>query len=104
MGRETQKRPFHLSFNSSLRIEFQGAHATSDCDLILVRALDERQSFSELIERHLSDSRRAKNTQLSLAELLGSDLQSLGRVRTILQLVLPMGIETWLLTTRNSGW
>ncbi len=39
---ETQKRSFQLSFNSSLRVEFQGARVTSDGGLILVRELDER--------------------------------------------------------------
>ena len=39
---ETQKRPFQLSFNSSLRVEFRGARVTSDGGLILVRELDER--------------------------------------------------------------
>jgi hypothetical protein len=38
--------------------------------LILVRELDERLGFGELIARHLTDSRRGKNTQLPLAELL----------------------------------
>ena len=27
---ETQKQPFQLSFNSALRVEFQGARVTSD--------------------------------------------------------------------------
>ena len=43
---------------------------TCDAGLILVRELDERLSLSELIERHLSDSRRCKNSQLPLADLL----------------------------------
>ncbi len=38
---ETQKRPFQLSFNSPLRVEFQGARVTSDGGLILVRELDD---------------------------------------------------------------
>jgi hypothetical protein len=67
---ETQKRPFQLSFNSSLRVDFQGARVTSDGGLILVRELDERLGLSELMERHLTDSRRGKNTQLPLADLL----------------------------------
>ena len=54
---ETQNRPFQLSFNSALRVEFQGARVTSDGGLILVRELDERLGLSELIDRHLSDSR-----------------------------------------------
>jgi Transposase DDE domain group 1 len=66
---ETQERPFQLSFNSSLRVEFQGARVTSDGGLILVRELDERLGFGELIERHLTDG-RGKNTQLPLTDLV----------------------------------
>jgi hypothetical protein len=36
----------------------------------LVRELDERLGFGELITQHLSDARRGKNTQLPLADLL----------------------------------
>ena len=43
---ETQNQPFQLSFNSSLRVEFQGARVTSDGSLILVRELDERLGLS----------------------------------------------------------
>ena len=39
---ETQKQPFQLSFNSTLRVGFQGARVTSDGGMILVRELDER--------------------------------------------------------------
>jgi len=53
---EAQQRPFQLSFNSALRGEFQGARATSDGGLILVRELDERLGLSALMDRHLSDS------------------------------------------------
>ena len=52
--------PFSLSFNSALRVEFQGARVTSDGGLILVRELDERLGLGELVDRHLSDSRRAR--------------------------------------------
>jgi len=54
---ETQKQCFQLSFNSSLRVEFQGARVTSDGGLILVRELDEQLGFGALIERHLTDGR-----------------------------------------------
>src|SRR5229473_1405145 len=73
---ETQQRPFQLLFNSSLRVEFQGARVTSDGGLILVRELDERLGLSELMERHLTDSRRGKNTQLPLADLLRQSVYS----------------------------
>jgi hypothetical protein len=35
-----------------------------------VRELDERLGFGELIQQHLTDSRRGKNTQFPLADLL----------------------------------
>jgi hypothetical protein len=66
---EKQNQPFQLSFNASLKIDFQGSRVTSDGGLILVRELDERLGFGELITQHLSDSRRGKNTQLALADL-----------------------------------
>jgi hypothetical protein len=72
----TQKQPFQLSFNSSLRVDFQGARVTSDGGLILVRELDERLRLSELVDRHLSDSRRGKNIQLPLADLLRQSIYS----------------------------
>jgi hypothetical protein len=72
---ECQDHLFHLSFNSLLKIDFQGSHVTSDGGLFLVRELDERLGFSELIEKHLIDS-RGKNTQLPLADLLRQSVYS----------------------------
>ena len=69
-------RPFQLSFNASLKIDFQGSRVTSDGGLILVRELDERLGFGELIAQHLSDSRRGKNTQLPLADLFRQSVYS----------------------------
>ena len=45
---EIQKRPFQLSFNASLRVDFQGSRVASDGGLILVRELDERLGFDKL--------------------------------------------------------
>src|ERR1700693_6551412 len=73
---ETQNRPFQLSFNSSLKVDFQGSRVTSDGGLVLVRELDERLGLSELINRHLSDCRRGKNIQLPLAALLRQSIYS----------------------------
>lgn len=72
---ETQNRPFQFSFNSSLKVDFQGSRVTSDGGLVLVRELDERLGFGELIERHLADS-RGKNSQLPLADLLRQSVYS----------------------------
>src|SRR5665811_2253551 len=67
---EKQNQPFQLSFNASLKVDFQGSRVTSDGGLILVRELDERLGLGELIAQHLTDSRRGKNTQLPLSDLL----------------------------------
>jgi hypothetical protein len=66
---EKQNQPFQFSFNASLKVNFQGSRVTSDGGLILVRELDERLGFGELITQHLSDARRGKNTQLPLTDL-----------------------------------
>jgi hypothetical protein len=47
---ETAKKPFQLSFNNSVPVDFQGARVTSDGGLILVRELDERLALSGLKE------------------------------------------------------
>src|SRR5450759_3617381 len=73
---EKQNGPFQLSFNASLKIDFQGSRVTSDGGLILVRELDERLGFGELIAQHLTDSRRGKNTQLPLADLFRQSVYS----------------------------
>ena len=73
---ETPNQPFQLSFNASLKIDFQGSRVTSDGGLILVRELDERLGFGELIQQHLTDSRRGKNTQFPLADLLRQSVYS----------------------------
>jgi hypothetical protein len=62
-GCETQNQPFQLSFNSLLKVDFQDSRVTSDGGLVLVRELGERLGLSELMDRHLSDSRRGKNIQ-----------------------------------------
>jgi len=72
---EPQTQPFQLSFSASLKVDFQGSRVTSDGGLILVRELDERLGFRELIEQHLTDS-RGKNIQLPLADLLRQSVYS----------------------------
>lgn len=53
-----------------MKVDFQGSRPTSDGGLILVRGLDEHLGFVDLIAQYLTDSRRGKNIQLSLADLL----------------------------------
>ncbi len=63
---EGKSGSFQLSFNSSLRVDFQGARVTCDGGLILVRELVERLGLSELMDWHLTDTRPGKNVQLPL--------------------------------------
>ncbi len=73
---ETQNRPFQLSFNPSLKVDFQGSRVTSDGGLLLVRELDERLGLSTLITENIMDARRGKNTQLPLLDLLRQSIYS----------------------------
>ena len=73
---EVQNQAFQLSFNPSLKVDFQGSRVTSDSGLLLVRELDERLGLNQLIEEHLTDGRRGKNTQLPLPDLLRQSLYS----------------------------
>ena len=73
---EKQNGPFQFSFNAALKIDFQGSRITSDGGLILVRELDERLGFGEPIAQHLTDSRKGKNTQFALADLLRQSVYS----------------------------
>ena len=66
---ESEKQSFQLSFNRFLRVAFQGSRVTSDGGLILVRELDERLGFGELIEQYLTDS-RANHARFSFADRL----------------------------------
>src|ERR1700680_322206 len=69
MGEENQ--PFQLSFNASLKVNFQGSRVTSDGGLVLVPELDERLRLSELIEHHLTDSQFPHKAVRTLRFLLG---------------------------------
>ncbi len=58
---EKENKPFQLSFNGLLKVDFQGSRVTSDGGLILVRELDERLGLGKLIDEHLTDSRQGSN-------------------------------------------
>ncbi len=72
---DKQNRPFQLSFNGLLKIDFQGSRITSDGGLVLVRELDERLGLSELIGEHLTDH-RGPNSRLPLADLFRQSVYS----------------------------
>ena len=73
---EKENKPFQLSFNGLLKVDFQGSRVTSDGGLILVRELDERLGLGKLIDEHLSDPRQGLNKKFPLADLLRQSVYS----------------------------
>lgn len=73
---DIQGQPFQLSVNACLKVDFQASRVTPDGRLTLVRELDQRVGFGELIAQHLTESRRGKNTQFPFADLLRQSLYS----------------------------
>jgi hypothetical protein len=73
--REGEKQGFQLSFNRFLRVGFQGSRVTSNEGLLLVRELDERLGFGELIEQNLTDP-RANHARFSFADPLRQSVYS----------------------------
>ncbi len=73
---EKENKPFQLSFNGLLKVDFQGSRITSDGGLILVRELDERLGLGQLIDEHLTDSRQGANKKFPLADLLRQSVYS----------------------------
>ena len=73
---EKQTKPFQLSFNGFLKVDFQGSRVTSDGGLILIRELDERLGLGRLIEEHLSDSRQGANKKFPFVDLLRQSVYS----------------------------
>ena len=94
---EKQNRPFQLSFNNSLKVDFHRSRVTSGGGLILVRELDERLGLGELIEEHLTDPRRGKNTQFPFADVLRQSvyncLAGYGDVNDAERLCHPRGLK-----------
>ena len=73
---EKQNHSFQLSFNPSLRIDFQGPRPTSDGGLLSVREFDERLGVSALVAQNMMDDQRGKNTQSRLPNLLRQSIYS----------------------------
>ena len=73
---EKENKPFQLTFNGFLKVDFQGSRVTSDGGLILVRELDERLGLGKLIDEHLTDSRQGSNKKFPLVDLLRQSVYS----------------------------
>jgi len=67
---ERQNGPFQVCFNASLKVDFQGSQVTSDGGLILVRELDERLDFGDLIVQHLTETHGGEEHAASAGRLV----------------------------------
>ena len=56
---EKETKPFQLTFNGLLKVDFQGSRVTSDGGLILVREWDERLGLGKLIGGWIERARKS---------------------------------------------
>ena len=73
---EKENKPFRLTFNGFLKVDFQGSRVTSDGGLILLRELDERLGLGKLIDEHLTDSRQGTNKKFPFVDLVRQSVYS----------------------------
>ena len=73
---DKESKPFQLSFNGFVKVDFQGSRVTSDGGLLLVRELDERLGLGKLIDEHVSDARQGTNKKFPLVDLLRQSVYS----------------------------
>jgi hypothetical protein len=73
---DKDRKPFQLSFNDFLNVDFQGSRVTSDGGLLLVRELDEPLGLGKLIDEHLRDSRLESNKKFPPADLVRQSVYS----------------------------
>ena len=78
---EKENKPFQLTFNGFLKVDFQGSRVTSDGGLILIRELDERLGLGKLIDEHLTDSRQGTTRSSHWPTWCGIGLQPPRRLR-----------------------
>jgi hypothetical protein len=67
---QTQSKPFQLSLNGRLKVDFQGSSVTSDGGLLLVRELPERLGLGALIERRLTGARDTAEGVADIAKVI----------------------------------
>ncbi len=60
---ERRREAFRVGFDRSVKIEFRGAHVTSDAGLLAFRELDEALGFTGMAAKFLTDTRTGRNTR-----------------------------------------
>jgi Transposase DDE domain group 1 len=73
---DCRTEPLRLQFDRRLRLEFHGAHVTSDAGLLAYRELDDALQLTDTAADELQDTRTGRNTRHGLAALLRQSLFS----------------------------
>ena len=73
---ERRREAFRVAFDLSVKIEFRGAHVTSDGGLLAFRELDGVLGLSELAAEFLVDTRTRRNTRHGLVVQLRQSVYS----------------------------
>ncbi len=63
---ERRREAFRVGFDRSLKVEFRGAHVTSDAGLIAFRELDEALGLTGMATKFFTDTRTGRNTRHGL--------------------------------------
>ena len=73
---DCQTEPLRPQFDRRLRLEFHGAHVTSDAGLLAYRELDDALNLTSTAAGQLQDSRTGQNTQHTATALLRQAIYS----------------------------
>ena len=73
---ERRKEAFRVGFDRSVKIEFRGAHVTSDAGLLAFRELDEALGLTGMAAKFLTDTRTGRNTRHALVARLRESVYS----------------------------
>ncbi len=64
---EGRREALRVDFDRSLKVEFHGAHVTSDAGLLAFRELDKALGLTGIAAKFLTDTRTGRNTRHGLA-------------------------------------
>ncbi len=73
---ERRREAFRVGFDRSVKIEFHGAHVTSDAGLLAFRELDEALGLTGMAADFVMDTRTGGNTQHGLVAQLRQSVYS----------------------------
>ena len=73
---ERRREAFRVCFDRSVKIEFRGAHVTSDAGLLAFRELDEALGLTEMVADLLVETRTGLNTRHTLSAQLRQSIYS----------------------------